>query len=255
MTAAMLASSATGAIDAADTCVSKKMQTAGKYLACRLKAESKGVLKSLAPDFSKCDAKFSSKWASIEAAAGGACPTTGDADGVQGIATVDTGLIAGTVAATARFVSNPDGTTFDVITGLTWEDKEASGTLDLHSVNNHRDAADVGLHLAALNMASFGGYNDWRLPTVGELISIVNFATPSYAYPAFDRNCTGICAVPACNCAFTPGESTRYFTAQADVTDPGQLVTVDPSNGNPAFLVGSNDDGVVMAVRGPTRGY
>ncbi|MCG6535569.1 MAG: DUF1566 domain-containing protein [Syntrophales bacterium LBB04] len=45
------------------------------------------------------------------------------------------------------------------------------------SKNSHRDTADF---LAALNARNYGGYSDWRLPTLKELISLVNhdsFAT------------------------------------------------------------------------------
>ena len=47
-------------------CQSKKAKEAGKYAQCRLKADSKGVKKALVPDYTKCDAKLSDKWAKIE---------------------------------------------------------------------------------------------------------------------------------------------------------------------------------------------
>jgi len=75
-----LLSTAAHAGDPAIKCETGKLKTAGQYAQCRLKAESKGVLKGIAPDYSTCESKLSTKWSSTETKAGtGVCPG-GDGD-------------------------------------------------------------------------------------------------------------------------------------------------------------------------------
>ncbi len=72
---------APGAGGAEAKCQSKKLKEVGKYAQCRLKADSKGVKKALAPDYTKCNSKLSDKWAKIEAKP--PCLTTGDLAAVK----------------------------------------------------------------------------------------------------------------------------------------------------------------------------
>lgn len=82
------------ALSAADKCEAAKNKIAGKYLYCREKAEAKSIKTGTAPDYTKCDAAFSLKWANAEAQAGGSCPTTGDQTPVQSCITTDALLLA-----------------------------------------------------------------------------------------------------------------------------------------------------------------
>ena len=77
-----------------------------------------------------------------------------------------------------------DGTVADLRTGLTWEKKTDA------NVNNVYTWNDAFAYVAALNTmnggAGFAGHNDWRVPNVRELLSIVDYgrANPSI-HPIF----------------------------------------------------------------------
>jgi len=61
----------------------------------------------------------------------------------------------------------------DNVTGLIWEVKTDDGSIhDGADTYSWQDAQDV--FISALNTTGFGGYSDWRLPSIKELTSIVN---------------------------------------------------------------------------------
>jgi len=60
-----------------------------------------------------------------------------------------------------QYKDNGDGTITDLVTGLMWE--QATGYM------NWADAA------SAASSASTAGYNDWRVPTIKELYSLIDF--------------------------------------------------------------------------------
>jgi len=59
--------------------------------------------------------------------------------------------------------------TRDNVTGLVWEVKTSDNRGDEYSWDNARN-----IFIRHLNETRFGGYDDWRLPTVKELSSLVN---------------------------------------------------------------------------------
>jgi hypothetical protein len=89
----------------------------------------------------------------------------------------------------------------DNVTGLIWENKTDDGTIhdkdnsytwyDSNPATNGGyagapgDGTDTEDFISALNSAHFGGYSDWRLPTVKELSTIVNYSIP-YPGPTID---------------------------------------------------------------------
>jgi hypothetical protein len=147
---------ALAAADPAVKCESTMLKEAGKYASCLLSAESKGVTKSLPPDFSKCDSKLGSKWPGLETKGEGMCPSEGDLTGVQSdgsrfaacVAEMLDGQSVGScfrslpatgdatswgpgsdgdvqAGGALTYVDNGDGTVTDVNTGLMWEKKVA----------------------------------------------------------------------------------------------------------------------------------
>ncbi len=71
------------ALDPDIKCEAAKIKTAGKYTGCLMGTYSKAVKKGEVPDFTKCDSKYSDKWAKAESKGGGACPTEGDEAAIQ----------------------------------------------------------------------------------------------------------------------------------------------------------------------------
>ena len=63
---------------AAPRCWSKPLQLVGKYGSCRLKMDAKAVKKGTNPDYSKCDAKFTDKWARVASKETESCPAIAD---------------------------------------------------------------------------------------------------------------------------------------------------------------------------------
>ena len=68
----------------AKKCETGKLKEVGSYASCLLKADAKARLRNEAPQYLKCEAKFTVKWAKLEEKAGpGVCPTEGDAAAVM----------------------------------------------------------------------------------------------------------------------------------------------------------------------------
>jgi Protein of unknown function (DUF1566) len=86
------------ALDAAGQCETAKLKLAGKYGLCRLKAEATALRAGGAPEFAKCDAKFTGKWSAAELAAGGQCQTSGDEAALQDFTSQHTGEVAAALA-------------------------------------------------------------------------------------------------------------------------------------------------------------
>lgn len=79
----------------------------------------------------------------------------------------DGDLEAGVAWPTPRFADNGDGTTTDHLTGLMWASTAGSATTQWEGA------------LSAANGSTLGGHDDWRLPNVNELMSLVNLGQPA----------------------------------------------------------------------------
>lgn len=73
------------------------------------------------------------------------------------------------------------------------------GNLDMDCTFTWDDAFTF---VASLNQVGHGGYTDWRMPNVRELMSIVNYqkSNPPTVSAAFDTGCVAGCTVDACSC-------------------------------------------------------
>ncbi|MEP4077319.1 DUF1566 domain-containing protein [Haloferula sp.] len=74
------------------------------------------------------------------------------------------------------YLTSDDGkSVYDYHTGLTWTqspDLNGDGTIDEDDKKTQSDAA---AYVATLNAQNFGGFSDWRLPTIKEIYSLMDF--------------------------------------------------------------------------------
>ena len=125
----------------------------------------------------------------------------------------------------AQYICNPQSYTSladgdmvqDNVTGLVWENKTEDGSIhDKGNIYIWNDAQSI--FITTLNKDNFGGYSDWRLPTVMEL----SFLVDRYSYD------------PSINTTYFPNtKSSYYWSSTNDADDP-----------NYAWLVGFNGGGV-----------
>ena len=136
------------------------------------------------------------------------------------------------------YKNNEDGTFTDLVTGLTWEAKDATGGLhdcDTVFVWKPRDGyLTVEEFIAKINEEELGGQSDWRMPNVKELFTLLNFAK-----------------IDSAMCAEIPGRipGSFYFSATRHCDHPDSVWNVDFSYGNVSCI---NEDTPmrVRAVRG-----
>ena len=123
---------------------------------------------------------------------------------------------------------NGDGTISDLNTGLMWEKKSNDGSV--HDVNKTFVWSSLvtdtvwdwidAINTKEGNGIGFAGFNDWRLPNVRELLSIIDYGrlNPSVD-PAFNNNVSPGCTVFTCSATQTPPywSSTTVATVDLDV--------------------------------------
>jgi hypothetical protein len=154
---------------------------------------------------------------------------------------------ANQAGATLAYQDNGDGTVTDLNTGLMWEKQSDDSGL------NDRDQlftwAQVQNHINALNAATYAGKNDWRLPNVRELLSIINYgvANPAVTTSAFHTNCSGGCTPTQCSCtAFL-----HHWSGTTATNLPGSAFTVNFVDGSVLVLVkNGTNTAAVRGVRG-----
>jgi hypothetical protein len=148
--------------------------------------------------------------------------------------------------AAARFTDNGDGTVTDGNSGLMWEKLTDDGGIhDQDATYTWSDAVTV--KIAALNTAGFAGYDDWRLPNVRELQSLVHYGVYGPAVSgAFDTGCASGCDGLACSC--TPF-GTVTWSSTSHVGASGYAWSIYFGDGQQS-AVGKTGPATVRAVRG-----
>ena len=145
------------------------------------------------------------------------------------------------------YTDNGDGTIGDPQTGLTWEKLSDDDTI--HDRDTTYTWSDAFTRISDLNASGFAGHNDWRLPNVVELASIVSYARTNPAIlPAFIvPDCIPGCTILTCSCT----RAGAYWTSTTSQQPGFQTVawTVDFFNGGWS-RGGKSGMGYVRAVRG-----
>jgi len=157
------------------------------------------------------------------------------------------------------YVDNGDGTITDQNTGLMWEKKTGGFGASVHDQGGNAyvwsgdgsqqtiwDWLDL---VNAEGGTGFAGHNDWRIPNVKELQSIINYENSSPAVsPAFNTNCTYLCTECSCTVSLPYWSSTTYAPIAAE-----KAWAVDFYDGRlvPNLKTGPGAVLEVRAVRGP----
>ncbi len=73
-------------------------------------------------------------------------------------------------------LANDSLTVFDQVTGLTWQRSPDTDHDNEIGASDKMNWGELQAYPATLNAQGFGGYTDWRLPTIKELYSLIDFS-------------------------------------------------------------------------------
>ncbi len=146
--------------------------------------------------------------------------------------------------AARSFTDSGDGTVTDNTTGLMWEKLSDEG--DVHDRDAFYTWDDAfASKVATLNSGNFAGHNDWRLPNLLELHTLVNLGEFNPAtFSVFNTACTTGCAATTCSCTWT-----TYWSATTSGNSTGNAWAVYSYDGH-TLIVPKGASQQVRAVRG-----
>jgi hypothetical protein len=147
-------------------------------------------------------------------------------------------LIYGRSSPQRRFVETADGTVTDRLTGLVWlKNADCFGRMDWEAATaavNRLKSGDCGPD-PVLTLADGSGAGDWRLPTMDELCSLIDFGRRSPALPQ-DH--------PFFNIA------DGYYWSSTRMDDfPSTVWVMYPESGTTCYEAANHRAGFVWAVR------
>ncbi len=136
---------------------------------------------------------------------------------------------------------------FDNVTGLIWQrspDSDRDGDIDIDDKFTWTEAQ---AYPAALNAEVYGGYDDWRLPTIKELYSLIDFRGMDPSACNTEADCPGL----------TPFIDTDYFDFAYGDTGAGERV-IDSQYASGTLYVSTVDEELLFGVNfadGRIKGY
>ncbi len=148
------------------------------------------------------------------------CPTAGEAFYGQD------GQYTGNAPS---FTDNGDGTVTDDVTGLMWQqspDTDGDGDIDAEDKLTYDEA------VAGATTLSLGGYTDWRLPTIKELYSLIDFSgTDPSGYEGSDTS------------GLIPFIDTVYFDFSYGDTSAGERIIDAQYASSTLYVSNTGNDG------------
>jgi hypothetical protein len=123
-------------------------------------------------------------------------------------------------------------TVYDNVTGLTWEHSpDTNGDLTLTKADKLTYTGALA-HCAAHASAGYQGYNDWRLPSIKELYSLINFnGTDPSGYSGTDTS------------VLTPFIDTAYFQFAYGQTSAGERIIDSQYASSTVYVMNPSDNG------------
>lgn len=153
----------------------------------------------------------------------------------------DGNLKAGMAWPEPRFVDNQNGTVVDKLSNLVWTknaDAPESGTCGVPLAMSWQLALD---YVACLNTNSYLGVNDWSLPNVNQMQSLINYGQ--------SNNVAWLTEIPETKPGFTNVQNARYWTSDTYVADPATAWAVDIGGAGPGQDDKINGENHVWPVR------
>ncbi|HEY2774293.1 MAG TPA: DUF1566 domain-containing protein [Candidatus Binatia bacterium] len=147
--------------------------------------------------------------------------------------------------AARSYTDNGDGTITDNATGLTWEKLSDDGSI--HDKDNTYTWNNALGKVASLNAGNFAGHNDWRLPNLDELQTLMMVGTSQPAIASqFRTACSAGCSVTTCSCT----TSDWYWSSTTYVDTTSEAWFIDFTNGYTDTDTKTDNLNFARAVRG-----
>jgi hypothetical protein len=130
-------------------------------------------------------------------------------------------------------LSNDGLTVYDNVTGLTWQrspDTSGDGSI---LATDKKTYAQAEAYVTSMNVAKYGGYSDWRMPSIKELYSLINFnGTDPSGLSGTDTS------------GLTPFIDTQYFKFAYGDTSAGERVIDSQYVSSNVYIFNPSDNGM-----------